>query len=95
VDGYAGLFSLATAVEGHAVGTLVRVTVSIPNPTQLVLDFSSHEVLTDARALLCGSTGALALRDLGYTGPLVTRPRLEAWPGARENAEKPVRASKA
>jgi hypothetical protein len=95
VDGYAGLFSLATAVEGHAVGTLVRVTVSIPNPSELVLDFTGHEVLTDARALLCGSIGSLVLRDLGYTGPLVTRPRLEACPGAREYGEEPVRASKA
>jgi hypothetical protein len=78
MDADAGLFSLATAVEGHAVGTLVRVTVSIPNPSQLVLDFSGDQVLTDARALLCGSIGSLVLLDLGYTGPLVTRPRLDA-----------------
>jgi hypothetical protein len=92
--GYAGLFSLATVVEGHAVGSLVRVTVSIPNPAQLVLNFSSHQVLSDARALLCGSIGSLVLLELGYTGPLVTRPRLEARQGTHNAGEKPVRASK-
>jgi hypothetical protein len=82
LDGYAGLFPLATVVEGHAVGTLARVTVSTPNPSQLVLAFSSHRVVTDARALLCGSIGSRVLLDLGYTGPLVIRPRLEGAPKA-------------
>jgi len=95
VDGYAGLFSLAIVVEGHAVGTLVRVTVSIPNPSELVLEFSSDQVVTDARALLCGSIGSLVLQDLGYTGPLVTRPRLEARQGAGNHGERPARAPKA
>ena len=74
----AGLFSLATSVEGHAAGTLVQVTVSVPDSAQLVLDFSGRLVLTDARVLLCGSIGSLVLLRGGYTGPLVTRPRLEA-----------------
>jgi hypothetical protein len=95
LDGYAGLFSLATAVEAHPPGTLVQVTVSVVNPSQLVLDFSSQQVLTDARVLLCGSIGALVLLDLGYTGPLVRRPRLAADEGARLHGERPARASKA
>jgi hypothetical protein len=73
----AGLFLLATSVEGHAAGTLVHVTVSVGNPSQLVLDFSGRQVLTDARVLLCGSVGSLVLLQRGYTGPLVTRPQLE------------------
>jgi hypothetical protein len=77
LDGYAGLFPLVTHVKGHPAGTLVRVTVSGPNPSQLVLDLSSQQVLTDARVLLCGSIGSLVLRELGYTGPLVLRPRLK------------------
>jgi hypothetical protein len=93
LDGYAGLFSLATHVKGHPAGTLVRVAVSGPNPSQLVLDFSRHQVLTDARVLLCGSIGSLVLRDLGYTGPLARRPRLKAYERARESDERPVRAS--
>jgi hypothetical protein len=77
VDGYAGDFSLASHVEEHRAGTLVRVTVSAPDPSRLVLDFSNHhQVLTDACVLLCGSIGALKLLELGYTGPLATRPRL-------------------
>ena len=77
MDGYAGLFSLVTHVKGHPAGTLVRVTVSGPNTSQLVLDLSSQQVVTDARVLLCGSVGSVVLRDLGYTGPLVLRPRLK------------------
>ena len=47
-----------------------------------MLHFSNHEeVVTDACVLLCGSVGELILLDLGYTGPLVTRPLL-----ARERA---------
>jgi hypothetical protein len=49
-DGYAGLFALATPVEGNPPGTLVQVTVSVPNPSQLVLDLSSRQVLTDPRS---------------------------------------------
>jgi hypothetical protein len=75
-DGYAGLFALATPVEGSPAGTLVQVTVSGPNPAQLVLSLSSRQVLSDARVLLCGSIGSLVLLDLGYTGPLVTRPQI-------------------
>jgi hypothetical protein len=93
VDDYAGLFSLATRVKGHPAGTLVRVTVSGPNPSQVVLDFSRHQVVTDARVLLCGSIGCLVLRDLGYTGPLVMRPLLTTCEGAREHDERPRRAS--
>lgn len=78
VGGYAGLFSLATPVEGHPAETLVQVTVSVADPSLLVLAFSNqHEVLTDARVLLCGSIGTLVLRDLGYSGQLVRRPRLD------------------
>jgi hypothetical protein len=79
MDGYVGLFSLATPLEGHPVETLVRVTVSQPEPSRLMLDFSDHNrVLTDASVLLCGHTGALELLELGYTGPLARRPRLAA-----------------
>jgi hypothetical protein len=78
LDSYAGLFSLATHVKGRPAGTLVRVSVSRPNPSQLVLDLSRQQVLTDARVLLCGSIGSLVLRELGYTGPLVRRPLLKA-----------------
>jgi hypothetical protein len=70
VDGHAGEFSLATPVEGHPAGTLVQVTVSAAHPTRLALNFSG--------ALLCGHVGALELLELGYTGPLVRRPRLAA-----------------
>jgi hypothetical protein len=86
VGSYAGLFSLATPVEGHPAGTLVHVTVSVPNRTQLVLVFSSQEqVLTDACVLLCGSVGTLVLQDLGYAGPLILRPRLAAREEARRD----------
>ena len=90
MGGYAGLFSLATPVEGHPAETLVQVTVSVPNPSQLVLVFSNqHQALTDARVLLCGSVGTLVLRDLGYTGPLVKRPRLVAREGVRQHGNDP------
>jgi hypothetical protein len=80
VDGYAGAFSLVTTVEGHPAGTLVQVTVSPLHPSRLVLDFSDdHQVLTDACVLLCGHIGALELLELGYTGPLIKRPRLAAY----------------
>ena len=79
VHGYAGHFSLATVSKRHPAGTLVLVTVSALDPSRLVLDFSNHhEVLTDACVLLCGSIGALVLLELGYTGPLIRRPRLAA-----------------
>jgi hypothetical protein len=43
----------------------------------VVLDFSDqHPVQTDAHVLLCGHIGAQELLELGYTGPLVKRPRL-------------------
>jgi hypothetical protein len=88
VHGYAGHFSLAIRVEGHAAGTLVQVTVSAPDPSRLVLGFSNdHEVLTDARVLLCGSIGALVLLELGYTGPVVRRPRLAGVEEARLHRE--------
>jgi hypothetical protein len=87
VDGYAGLFLIATPVEGHHPGTVVQVTVSAPQPSRLVLDFGAdHQVLTDARVLLCGHIGALELLELGYTGPLSTRPRLAA--SARSEASR-------
>jgi hypothetical protein len=79
LDGYAGDFSLATAVEAHPVETLVRVTVSALQPSELVLEFSDHQhVRTDARVLLCGHVGAEELLELGYTGPIARRPRLAA-----------------
>jgi hypothetical protein len=79
VDGHAGDFALATPVEGHPSGTLVQVSVSAAHPSRLVLNFSDHDpVLTNACALLCGHIGALELSELGYTGPLVRRPRLAA-----------------
>jgi hypothetical protein len=81
MGGYAGLFSLVTPVQGHPAGTLVQVTVSAPQPSQLVLAFGNqHEVITDACVLLCGSIGTLVLRDLGYTGPLIMWPRLVTAP---------------
>jgi hypothetical protein len=87
VDDYAGDFSLATPVERHPAGTLVQVTVSALHPSKLVLDFSDrHQVLTDACVLLCGHIGALELLELGYTGPLVRRPRLAA--GARSKTSR-------
>ena len=79
IDGHAGEFSLATSVEGHPAGTLVQVTVSAAHPSRLALNFSDDDlVLTNACALLCGHVGALVLLELGYTGPLVRRPWLEA-----------------
>jgi hypothetical protein len=52
----------------------VQVTVSVPNPSRLVLDSSNQrQVLTDACVLLYGHIGALALLELGYTGPLAKR----------------------
>jgi hypothetical protein len=92
-DGYAELFALVTPVEGSPPGTLVQVTVSVPNPSQLVLDLSNRQLLTDARVLLCGSIGSLVLLDLGYTGPLVTRPPLSACDRARHYGKRPARAS--
>jgi hypothetical protein len=74
---HAGHFSLATSVEEHPAGTLVQVGVSGGDRSRLVLDFSNRdEVMRDACVLLCGSVGARVLRELGYTGPLVRRPRL-------------------
>jgi hypothetical protein len=78
VDGYAGRFELAIRVETHPAGTLVHVTVSAADRARLVLDFSDHEVLSDASVLLCGSIGAQELLEHGYSGPLATRPRLSA-----------------
>jgi hypothetical protein len=87
LDGYAGLFSLATAVEGHRAGTLVQVIVSARHPSRLVLHFSDHhQVVTDACVLLCGHIGALVLLELGYSGPLARRPQMAA--SARLNASR-------
>lgn len=89
LDGYAGDFSLATTVEAHPAETLVRVTVSAVQPSGLMLEFSDHrQVRTDARVLLCGHVGAEELRELGYTGPLASRPRL----AAREQSKASGRA---
>jgi len=77
--GDAGFFSLAGHVEEHGVGTLVHVTVCVPNRSRLVLDFGGHDqVVTDACVLLCGHIGTRKLLELGYTGPLIRRPRLAA-----------------
>jgi hypothetical protein len=57
----------------------VQATVSAAHPSRLLLDFGDHHpVLMDACVLLCGHIGALELLELGYTGPLVRRPRLAA-----------------
>jgi hypothetical protein len=73
----AGEFSLAIAVEGRPAGTVVHVILSALHPSRLVLVFSDqHRVLSDACVLLCGHVGTLELLELGYTGPLVRRPRL-------------------
>jgi hypothetical protein len=59
-------------------------------PSRLVLDSSNHQqVLTDACVLLYRHIGALALLELGYTGPLARRPRLAAYEGARLHRELP------
>lgn len=80
VGGYAGDFLLVSPVEGHPVDTLVHVSVSALDPARLVLYFSDGcQVSTDACVLLCGHTGALRLKELGYTGPLIRRPRMAAW----------------
>jgi hypothetical protein len=77
VDGYVGDFPLATPVERHPAGTLVHVAVATHHRSRVVLDFSDqHPVQTDAHVLLCGHIGAQELLELGYTGPLVKRPRL-------------------
>jgi hypothetical protein len=79
LDGYAGHFSLATAVEAHPAESLVQ---------RLALNFSDHqEVLTDARVLLCGHIGALELVELGYPtrsqcGPNWQRARARKPPDA-------------
>jgi hypothetical protein len=86
VEGYAGDFSLATRIEGHRVETLVHVNVSQPDTSRLVLDFGNDEVLRDACCLLCGSIGTRVLLELGYTGPLITRPPLAA--GASSQASR-------
>ena len=79
MDGHAGEFSLGTPIEGHPAGTLVQVTVSAAHSSRLALSFSDHHpVLTNACALSCGHVEALELLELGYTGPLVKRPRLAA-----------------
>ena len=57
----------------------MHVTVCIPNQSRLVLDFDDHDqVVTDACVLLCGHIGAFKLIELGYTGPLIRRPRMAA-----------------
>lgn len=93
-DGEAGFpFVLAGPVEGHPVGTLVHVTVCVPNHSRLVLDFGDrNRVVTDACVLLCGHIGALKLIELGYTGPLIRRPRLAAVEPAALQADLPSRA---
>jgi hypothetical protein len=93
VDRFAGDFCLATCVEGHPAGTLVKVTVSARDRSRLLLDFSDQrQALTDACVLLCGSIGALRLLALGYTGPLAERPRLAGCEGAHLHTELPPRA---
>lgn len=53
-----------------------------------MLHFSNHdEAVTDACVLLCGSVGELVLLNLGYTGPLVTRPLLAARERARRHGD--------
>jgi hypothetical protein len=93
VDIYAGIFLLATRLDGHPVGTLVRVTISVPNQSRLMVEFCDHhQVLTDACVLLCGSIGTHRLLELGYTGPLIRRPRLATDEGARLRGQVPAGA---
>ena len=73
---FAGDFALAMPVERYPAGTLVPVSVSPRHPSRVMLDFTEHEVLTDAGVLLCGHVGALELLKLGYAGPLARRPPL-------------------
>ena len=58
MDGYAGDFSLATPVEGHPAGTLVQVTVSVPNPSRLVLEATAEGRATAKAAHREGSRGS-------------------------------------
>jgi hypothetical protein len=82
VDGLGESFTLATYVGANRPGSSVKVTVSAPDHSRLVLDFSDqHRVLADAGVLLCGSTGATMLREHGYTGSLIERPRLASSEG--------------
>ena len=74
------------------MGTLVYVTVCVSNRSRLVLDFGDNQVVTDACVLLCGHVGALKLIELGYTGPLIRRPRLAAFETAVRQADLPARA---
>jgi hypothetical protein len=93
LDDFAGDFLLATRVEGHRAGTLVKITVLGPDPSRLALDFGNRDrVLTDACVLLCGSVGAAKLLELGYNGPLAKRPRLAASDGERLHGQMPARA---
>ena len=81
---YVGDFCLAAGLEGHAAGTLVRVSVSARDRARVVLHFDNHDdVVTDACVLLCGSVGELVLLNRGYNGPLVTRPLLAPRERAR------------
>ena len=51
-----------------------------------------NRVVTDACVPLCGHIGALKLIELGYTGPLIRRPRLAAFETAGLQADLPSRA---
>ena len=93
MDGFSGDFLLATGVERHRAGTLVKVTVLGPDPSRLMLDFGNRDrVLTDAGVLLCGSIGAVKLLERGYNGPLAERPRLAGREAGRPQRHMPARA---
>jgi len=86
-------FPLAWPVGGHAVGTLVYVTLCVTDHSRLKLDFGDqNQVVTDACVLLCGHVGTLKLIELGYTGPLIRRPRLAAVETAVRQADLPAQA---
>jgi hypothetical protein len=84
LDGYAGHFSLATAVEAHPAESPVQ---------RLALNFSDQQqVLTDARVLLCAHIGALELVELGYPARSRCGPQLAA--GARSKASRRADAAR-
>ena len=70
-------FFLCTEFEGHEPFEIAEVAVRSIEPDLLMLSFENGDhCLGDATVLACGSVGAAALREAGYTGPVPERPRL-------------------